>query len=105
MGFADIFWPAFWAMMASGVAFELFHLGMRLFVGWRAMKREIEVREQIAEKMGVDPEQLDVMADMYGGGGGFPMNPQGFPPVEMMRPAPTVSGNTEEDNKGHGQYL
>ena len=104
MSFAEIFWPAFWAMIASGVVFELFHLGVGLFMNWRAMKHALKMREQIAKKMGIEPEQLDVMADTYGAGGDFPMGGTGFPPANMF--PPTVSGNVEgREGHGPGQYL
>lgn len=99
MTFGELFWPVFAAMIASGICFEIFHFGLGLLLSWRQMKRAQKMKEEIAAKMGVDPSQLDLMSDMYGGGGfpmmDFPMGGQDFPP--------TVSGNADE--RGHGQYL
>ncbi len=101
MEFIDIFWPIFWAMVASGAVFEVFHLLLGMIIGWRANRRALKMRDQIAEKMGIDPAELDKMADMYGSG--FPGMPPGLPPGGMPPTAPVADEG--EEGRSHGQYL
>lgn len=100
MTFSELFWPMFAAMIASGLCFEAYHFALGMFLSWRQMKRAKEMKEKIAAKMGIDPSQLDLMSDMYGGGG-FPM--MEFPPGDAQFP-PTTSGDPGDDRE-HGFYL
>ena len=102
MQFGQIFWPVLAAMFVSGVSFELFHFGLGMIITWRQQKRMSEMKKKIAEQMGVDPSELELMVDNYENGGDYPMNGFGGGPPNFT--LPTASGENNSGH-GHGQYL
>ena len=102
MQFGQIFWPVLAAMFVSGISFELFHFGVGMVLTWRQQKQMEETKKKIAEKMGVDPSELELMVDDYQNGGGYPGSGFGGGPPNFT--LPTASGENNSEHV-HGQYI
>ena len=103
MNFMDIFLPVTAALFIVMASFEAFHFFLGLWVSRRQQAAAEKYYKDMAEKMGVSPEDLEnAMAGMQGMGGEMPMTMMGdMPPGMAAALGTTASGN----DVSHGQYL
>ncbi len=97
MGFSEIYWPVFSALISALVVSELFQMGLSYWIHRKQEKLREEFEAKVASGE-IDPMQVMFGGSpMPGGPGGPPMN---FPNL------PTSSGNGANGaDIRHGQYL
>ena len=104
MNFMDLFVPMTAAFITASIVVEFFHFLLGLWLSKRQQARVKEYYKEVAEKMGIDPEEfMSQMEDQMGGMGGMGMvdGPPGMMGNPMGNIMTTASGSGEQ----HGQYL
>ncbi len=105
MNFMDLFVPMTAAFIAASLVVEFLHFLLGLWLSKRQQARVKEYYKEVAEKMGMSPE--DFMAqveDQMGGMGGMGMM-DGPPGMMGMPPMGNVMTTTSGSGQEHGQYL
>jgi hypothetical protein len=106
MGFMDLFVPMTAAFVVASVIIELLHFLMGLWLTKRHHARAKEYYKEVAEKMGMSPEDfMSKMEDQMNGMGGMGMmaGPPGMTGMPMGNVMTTASGSGHQE--GQGQYL
>jgi hypothetical protein len=108
MNFMDLFVPMTAAFVAASLVVEALHALLGFWLTKRHQARAKEYYKEVAEKMGMTPEDLmSQMENQMSGMGGMGMM-EGGPPGMMGGPMgsvmTTTSGGGDRPN-GHGQYL
>lgn len=105
MNFMDLFVPMTAAFITASIVVEFFHFLLGLWLSKRQQARVKEYYKEVAEKMGMSPEDLmSQMENQMGGMGGMGMmdGPPGMMGMPMGNVMTTTSGGGEQQ---HGQYL
>lgn len=106
MNFMDLFVPMTAAFITASVIVEFLHYLLGLWLTKRHQQRAQEYYNEVAEKMGMTPEEFrSKMEDQMNAMGGMGMmdGPPGMMGMPMGNVMTTTSGSGEHD--GQGQYL
>lgn len=102
------FWTVYFGLVAAMITIEAGHVALSYWLIYYKNKRAADIQKsatemyKLSKTLGVEPSELtQKVAEMYGAGGSFPTTTF---PVSMSLD-PTASGEAEEKNVGHGQYL
>ena len=99
MNFMELFIPMFVAFVAASVVMEILHTSLAYWVNRRQAAKAKEYYKEVAEKMGIDPDDFIAQVEGQMGGMGMMDSPPGMSGMHMGPVMPTTSGG------GHGQYL
>ena len=106
MGFMELFLPMTCAFVFASLVVEGLHALLGLWLTKRHHQRTQEYYNEVAEKMGMTPEEFrSKMEDQMNAMGGMGMmdGPPGMMGMPMGNVMTTTSGNG--DHEGQGQYL
>ncbi len=101
MSFMDLFVPMTAAFITSSIVVEFLHFLLGSWIARRAQARAEEYSKEMAEKLGISPE--DFMSQVEGQMGGMGM--MGGPPGMMGGPMGNSMTTSSGGDSSHGQYL
>ncbi len=108
MNFMELFVPMTAAFIAASLVVELLHFLLGLWLSKRQHKRMQDHYKEVAEQMGMSPEEfMSKMEDQMngmGGMGGMMNGPPGMMGMPMGNVMTTASGSGD-NHEGQGQYL
>ena len=102
MSFMDLFLSMTAAFITASIIVEFLHFLLGMWLSKRQLERTKEHYKEMAEKMGMDPEEF--MAQLEEQMGGMTM-PEGGLPGMMGSPMGNIMTTTSGTEQEHGQYL
>lgn len=105
MEFKELFVPMFFAFVAASLVMEALHALLAYWVNRRHAAKVKEHYKEMAEQMGMDPDEfMAQVEEQMAGMGGMGMM-EGGPSAMMGAPMGNVMTTTSGGGHGHGQYL